>query len=226
MAPIFPIVLIFAVLFLQNIILRLNRKFWIPVFTGMTILLIIPGLAYLNIYQNPDVRFQASEWIYKNIPNNSYVLSETANVVDIPFSNGTMEQLNNYNVISFNFYDLDENLLIQDDLRDHLKKADYIFVPSRRIFANHSNQQYSIVNKYYEDLFSGKLGFEKVAEFNSFPKICLPMTDKCLVFGDEQAEETWTVFDHPVIRIFKRLNLKRIVIPMKMGLPAGRQGSR
>ena len=83
----------------------------------------MPGIAYLQVYQNPDVRFQASDWIYKNIPNNSYILSETANVVDVPFSNGTMEQSNNYNVISFNFYDLDESPELQLELKNHLKKV-------------------------------------------------------------------------------------------------------
>ena len=192
MAPILPIIIIFAILFMQKIILRLDRRFWIPAFAGMTILLIYPGINYLSIYQNPDIRFQASEWIYKNVPNNSYILSETANVVDIPLEVPSYKVHKVYKVISFNFYDLDENLYLQQELRKHLEKADHIFVPSRRIFANHSKQKYPILNKYYEDLFSGKLGFEKVAEFSSG-------------LNDETAEETWSVFDHPVIRIYKKV---------------------
>jgi len=187
MAPILPLILVFAIVFLQNIILRLNQKFWIPVFAGMTIILIIPGISYLSIYQNPDIRFQASEWINKNIPVNSYVLSETANVVDIPLVNK-----NNLNVISFNFYDLDQSAQLQTELKEHLEKADYIFIPSRRIFMNHPKKTYPILNQYYEDLFNEKLGFEKVAEFSSG-------------LNDKQAEETWTVFDHPVIRIYKKV---------------------
>ncbi|MCR4276659.1 MAG: glycosyltransferase family 39 protein [Candidatus Roizmanbacteria bacterium] len=206
MAPVFPLILIFSVLFLLNLISKLNHKFWIPAFAGMTMLAIIPGVAYLSIYQNQDVRFQASKWIYKNVPNNSYILSETANVVDIPISNGTMEQLNNYNVISFNFYDLDENKVLRSELNNHLIKADYIFIPSRRVFANHPAERYPILGEYYRYLFNGKLGYEKVAEFESFPKICLPFyNEKCLSFNDENAEETWTVFDHPVIRIYKKI---------------------
>ena len=206
MAPVFPLILIFSVLFLLNLISKLNHKFWIPAFAGMTMLAIIPGVAYLSIYQNQDVRFQASKWIYKNVPNNSYILSETANVVDIPISNGTMEQSNNYNVISFNFYDLDENKVLRSELNNHLIKADYIFIPSRRVFANHPAERYPILGEYYRYLFNGKLGYEKVAEFESFPKICFPFyNEKCLSFNDENAEETWTVFDHPVIRIYKKI---------------------
>ncbi|MBI5122233.1 glycosyltransferase family 39 protein [Candidatus Roizmanbacteria bacterium] len=186
MTPIFPLMIVFAVLFLLKIKVINAIKIII------VIIAILPGLAYLSIYQNPDVRFQASEWIYKNIPNNSYILSETANVVDIPISNGTMEQWNNYNVISFNFYDLDESPELQLELKNHLRKADYIFVPSRRIFTNHSKQKYPMLNQYYTDLFNGELGFEKVAEFS-------------VGLNDENSEETWTVFDHPLIRIYKRV---------------------
>ena len=87
---------------------------------------------------------------------------------------------------------MDVNGQLQQELKEHIKKADYIFVPSRRIFINHSKEKYPLLNKYYEDLFSGKLGFKKIAEFSSG-------------LNDEQAEETWTVFDHPVIRIYKRV---------------------
>jgi len=200
-APIFPLITIFAILFILNIKIIKFIKIII------IIIAIVPGIAYLSIYQNPDIRFQASEWIYKNIPNESYVLSETANVVDIPIESESYKVHKVYQVISFNFYDIDESPILQQELADHLAKADYIFVPSRRIFANHSKQKYPILNKYYEDLFSGKLGFEKVAEFESFPKIKFQVASyKFQVnFPDEQAEETWTVFDHPVIRIYKKV---------------------
>ncbi len=104
----------------------------------------VPGLAYLSIYQSPDVRFTASQWIYKNIPENSYILSETANVVDLPIKQNSNNQhpiTNNYQYVSFNFYDLDADPQLQQRLKEHLKRADYIFVPSRRIFANQNKNK-------------------------------------------------------------------------------------
>ncbi|MCL4364215.1 glycosyltransferase family 39 protein [Patescibacteria group bacterium] len=189
MAPIFPIVTIFALILVVSSLDYLKKKpfLFYPASFILALFLIIPGISYLSIYQKPDVRFQATDWINKNIPPNSVVLSETANVVDIPLVNA-----NNLDVISFNFYDLDVSLQLQQELKDDLAKADYIFVPSRRIFANSPKEQYPLLNKYYQDLFSGKLGFQKVAEFSSG-------------LDDEQAEETWTVFDHPVIRIYKKV---------------------
>ena len=257
MTPILPLMLLFTVLFLismyRYILNRISKihikyqKFYILIcyyaFYILIFAFILPGIAYLSVYQNPDVRFTASEWIYKNIPDNSYILFETANVVDIPINpkseirNPKQIQNSNYQMISFNFYDLDENLLLQSELQEHLAKADYIFIPSRRIFANHycdknfqfpiSNFQsnfnfqitnfeksckylrkkYPLLNEYYDKLFSGELGFEKVAEFASYPNFKFQILNFKfnLVFPDEEAEETWTVFDHPVIKIYKRI---------------------
>ena len=222
MSPIFPLMILFASL---ELIVILNKvkdisfrqlvdassnnlrdsslALRMTTTTLLLILTILPGIAYLSIYQNPDTRFQASEWIYKNIPANSYILSEGANVVDIPIQTlSSKPKTLNYNITNFDFYNLDSDPILQDQLKEHLKKADYIFVPSRRVFANHK-KQYPLVNKYYEDLFSGKLGFQKVAEFTSFPKLEIGIWK--LELPDERAEETWSVFDHPVIRIYKRV---------------------
>ncbi len=189
MAPVFPILTIFALIFIVSLLELIKKKpfLFYPASFVITLFLVTPGISYLSIYQKPDVRFQATDWINKNIPPNSVVLSETANVVDIPLVN-----VNNLDVISFNFYDLDGSLQLQQELKDDLAKADYVFVPSRRIFANSSKEQYPLLNKYYQELFSGKLGFKMVAEYSSG-------------LNDEQAEETWTVFDHPVIRIYKKV---------------------
>ena len=88
---------------------------------------------------------------------------------------------------------------------EHLQKADYIFIPSRRIFKNHPRnpQKYKLLTRYYQLLFSGKLGFVSQIEFSSFPALFLgPLKYQ---FPDEDAEETFTVFDHPVVRIYKKV---------------------
>jgi hypothetical protein len=201
MAPIFPLLLIFAALILAKIKIKIIKVI-------MVIITIIPGSAYLSIYQKADVRFQASQWIYKNIPNGAYILSETGNAVDLPLANRNYNDYKNYKIISFNFYDLDSNPKLVQELQYHLSQASYIIVPSRRIFMNHPPNGYPLLNNYYEKLFSGSLGFKKIAEFTSYPKLQLQIE-----MPDEQAEETWTVFDHPVIRIYKKskgLKLKKI----------------
>ena len=160
---------------------------------------------FMSIYAHQDSRLQASYWIYDNLPDNSYVLSETANVVDIPL--GIPDDVRfrkNYTVISFDFYHLDENPLIFERLLSDLEKADYIFIPSRRLFTNYTrlSNKYPRLNRYYQLLFSGALGFTKVAELNAFQK--LEIGNWKLEIDDERSEETYTVFDHPVVRIYKK----------------------
>lgn len=239
MAPIMPLMLLMALLCalrlfelirltlhnskykVQNLISAIyNVSFYLLIF-----LFCLPGLAYLSVYSNDDVRFKASRWIFKNIPSEAYILSETANVVDIPIQdpkNNFEPQDSHFEYISFNFYDLEDNLLLQPELSQHIKNADYIFIPSRRVIANHTCllldqnlnkferkrcekiiKKYPNINKYYDMLLSQN-SFVQIAEFNSYPHVTL--FGKTLIeFPDENAEETWTVFDHPVIRIYKRI---------------------
>ncbi len=166
---------------------------------------ILPGLMFMSIYTHPDSRLQASYWIYDNLPDNSYVLSETANVVDIPLGiPDDNKYRKNYTVISFDFYHLDENPLIFERLLSELERADFIFIPSRRLFANYTRlaNKYPRLNRYYQLLFSGALGFSKVAEISSFPQFSI--LNSQFSIPDEEAEETYTVFDHPVVRIYKK----------------------
>jgi len=250
MAPIFPIMSVFALLFIIQIYEKLKvkgqkskvqaqgQKFLTFTFCLLTCL---PGIAYLSVYTSPDVRFTASEWIYKNIPENSKILSETANVIDLPvpsanrpfdYTKGKQSQIANYQYVSFDFYNLDQDIQLQNNLKHFNETADYIFIPSRRIFANHTcidlqtfpnitgnypkqcmnlEDQYPLLNIYYNDLFSGRLGFEKVAEFSSYPKIQL-FGKTIIEFPDEEAEESFSVFDHPVIRIYKRVESSKSTV--------------
>ncbi len=196
MAPAFPLIILIAAITLAKTITK-KRLFYL-----LLLISVIPGIAFLSVYSHQDVRITASDWIYKNIHKESYILSETANVVDLPLPINNIYP--NYTYISFNFYDLDQSQSLRDELSLHLNNSDYIFVPSRRIVANHQKEDYPVLAEYYEKLFDGKFGFKKIAEFTSYPKISL-FGKTLLEFPDEPAEETFTVFDHPVIRIYKKI---------------------
>lgn len=204
-------------------------------FASVLIVSIIPGIKFFTLYTRPDSRMQSSAWIFAHIPDEAYVLSETANVVDIPFPilfSKDLSQLvkhqvigteegdtrpyvpRHYRTISFNFYELDDFPTRQDELLDHLAKADYIYIPSRRIYANHMRlaDRFPHTARYYQALFSGELGFEPmvtisthgVQERISIQSINHFYSPADIFIEDEQAEESWTVFDHPIIRIYKK----------------------
>lgn len=190
MAPIFPIAIIIATLFLLEFLSKRikNSKLRLLLLTLIVAISIIPGIRFFSLYLKSDSRIEASKWIINNIPSKSVILSETANVVDIPVGNLKGK---NYEIISANLYNVDNDKKLYEEFQNDIKRADYIIVPSRRIFANHNEEKFSKINKYYKELFSGKLGFRKVAEFRRL--------------NDELAEETFSVFDHPVVRIYKRI---------------------
>jgi hypothetical protein len=184
--------------------------------------MIIPGVAFLNIYHHQDIRIEASQWIFKNAPDQSFFLSETANVVDVPFlTNQTYNK--NFSYISFNFYDLDINKELGNELKQALNKADYIIVPSRRILFNLTcitnpndfayqkkrcqalNEKYPQVAEYYKNVVFNKNKYRLIKTFYRYPKISL-FDKKILEIPDEHAEETFSVFDHPVIRVYQKIN--------------------
>ncbi|NMB83824.1 hypothetical protein GYA28_00885 [Candidatus Roizmanbacteria bacterium] len=200
MAPVFPLMATISIIFILGIYDRFKTNLF--VFFILTIMMIVPGIAYLSVYQNPDVRFTASEWIYKNIPGNTFILSESE-VIGLPIPVDKTAVGKTFQVDYFDFYALDDNPFYKERLDDNIKKAEYIVIPSRRVFANHPANAYPLTAAYYRDLFSGKLGFKEVARFDSFPRVMF-FGKKLLEINDEWAEETWSVFDHPVVRIYKR----------------------
>lgn len=110
----------------------------------------------------------------------------------------------NYRKITFDFYELDENPLMSEKLTQDLMSSDYFIIQGRRIYKNHQRfpDNYPLVNNFYTNLFNGKLGFTKLIEFTSNPQLTLG--NFRFEIPDEDAEETWSVFDHPKIIVFKK----------------------
>jgi hypothetical protein len=195
-APTFPFFAIFASFLLDKLYLR--NKFLSKL---LTIVLLIGTIfwttAFFSIYLRPDVRITASNWIENNLPKNSNILVEGGNMIDIPLG-GSFDR------ISLDFYSLETDAQARSLIVSELNKADYFLIQSRRAFMNHQRlpKIFPITANFYNSLFNEKMGFTQIKEFNSYPK--LEIGNWKLEIPDENAEETWSVFDHPVIRIFKK----------------------
>jgi len=195
-SPTFPFFAIFACLLLDK--LYLKNKF---ISKFLIIILLIGSFlwttAFFSIYLHPDVRVTASNWIEKNFPKNSKILIEGGNMVDIPLAG-------NFNRIGSDFYQLETAAQIRSEIASNLEKTNYFLVQSRRVFMNHQRlpKLFPKTANFYNALFNGTLGFQQVNEFHSYPMLQIGKLK--LEFPDEKAEETWSVFDHPVIRIFKK----------------------
>lgn len=144
------------------------------------VLACLPGIFFFRLYLISDTRAQATDYMLSTLPEKSIILSEAGNVVNLPLYSDS------FNIINYDFY----NAYNSKTLSENLVKANYILIPSRRIFKNY---QYP----YYQHLFDGTLGFKEIKKTS-------PNYD--LFLNSENAEETWSVFDHPTIRIYQKNN--------------------
>ncbi len=191
MSPIFFIFPFLTTVLLEKINNINKKNIFITYLNKFIIVLsIIPGIMFMKIYFQPDVRLIASRWMVQAIPANSKILSEAGNVINLPITDLPAATDHQLQVTNFDFYNLDTNTNLQPKLTDQIGQSDYIIIPSRRIFKNQNNSNFPVSQQYYQQLFSGQLGFSQIKQFS--------------VFNDENAEETWSVFDHPVVRIFQR----------------------
>ena len=200
-ASTFPFFAIFsAYLLFQISQLKINKLIPLMLNSLFLILTVLWTLSFFSIYTKDDVRLQTFAWIQQNLSPGTIFIEE-GNMVDIPLPQ-------NFKRLALNFYDLDENIITRQKLAEDLEKSDYFIIQSRRVFANHQRlpQDFPKTAQFYNDLFSGKLGFTEIKEINSYPSLEIgsPAGEWNLEFPDEDAEETWSVFDHPVIRIFQK----------------------
>lgn len=200
--PIIPFLLISSSIFLIKI--RSKFKTLGNILIGTTILAtVVWALAFFSIYTRTQTRIAASEWVYHNVPNGAKILTEQwDDGLPIPIEQFSPAQ---YQITPLAIYDTD-NLSKIDYLSSNLSNADYIIFNSRRLYGTliHLADKYPITSKYYNLLFEGKLGYKEVNEFASYPSI----------FGfkinDDSSEETFQVYEHPKVLIFK--NEKRMSI--------------
>lgn len=162
---------------------------------------VIWPLCFLSIYMKPHSRVTASEWVYKNIPNGSKILYEywdDALPLPLPY------ETNQYTVEQFNVFDPDTDEKWQK-MNGQLQEADYYILSSNRGWGSITKvpERYPKMTNFYNDLFSNKLAYKKIKEINSYPSLRymgIPFD-----FPDWWSDESFTVYDHPQIKIFKKI---------------------
>ncbi|MEK9178863.1 MAG: hypothetical protein AAB893_00130, partial [Patescibacteria group bacterium] len=173
-----------SVLMLYFGFLGLHKKTSITFITVITVITVLYqifiGTRFMNLYTQKDVRITASEWINKNLPQGSRILSESANVFDLPLTNNR-----EFKVTYLFLYDKTS--------LPTLNNFDYVIIPSRRVFKNYYQKNKNAVIDAYYDVIFDKRRFKLVKQFSVLDP------------SDEEAEETWSVFDHPVVRVYRRI---------------------
>ncbi len=216
LAPVYPIGVLIAFLEIRKIKVKVLRLL-------VLILVFLQGAVFFSIYLQEDVRFQASAWLRENIPSGALVLQEGGNVVDLPVFRPGQEAGFDFEVGVVDLYGFEDNPRLREEILERFRESDYFIVPSRRVFANYTcllpeeegvfsklgrilrrlsysidrcerlREDFPALHKFYQRIF-GEGEFVLIGRFSVLP-----------LFYDELAEETFSVFDHPIIRVYKRL---------------------
>lgn len=163
------------------------------------------ALAFQNVYRETHPRIAATQWVYDNIPPGSAITTE---IWDDPVPWDFPGRERAYRFVELDLYRTDSPAKIQeliygtpgDPNRPGLVGADYIAVTSGRIRESvpRLEREYPATIRYYQLLESGDLGFERVATFRVRPSFLGISID------DSSAEESFTVYDHPEVRIYRK----------------------
>lgn len=169
----------------------------------LLLFVIIWPMLFFSIYTRPITRVSASVWIYQNIPANSILLTESWDdglplpITGIPNKNYIPKQLPVFDP------DTGQKWMTINGM---LEKGNYLILSSNRGWGSIPTvpERFPLMKPFYRNLFANETGYKKVAEFTSYPSLSylgIPLT-----FPDDNAEEAFTVYDHPKVMIFKNEN--------------------
>jgi hypothetical protein len=166
------------------------------------------GLALLNVYSTPNTRVQASSWMYSHLRTGSILTYEQWDdplpyAVDghdpSQFRQYSYEDSYHNTLTGLDLYGDDTQAKAQQ-LASILSKVDVITMATDRLDKSipRSPARYPLTIHYYQLLFSGQLGFRLAATFENHPHLL------GITLDDSNADESYSVFDHPTTRIFVR----------------------
>ncbi len=188
-----------------------RRILTVPVAYGLMTVVVITtmlwGWGFLAIYRRPLSRITASKWLYENVPQGSVLANEHWDD-PLPFSldghvayggGGYFRSLKSSDdgVMQMYWEDTPEK---REAMYKWLDEADYIVQSSNRLWGSIPRlpMRFPMSSEFYRLLHEGKLGFELVQDVTSFPTIF------GIPFNDTGAEEAFSVYDHPEVRIYKK----------------------
>ena len=211
MSPVLPFVLLFAaglIVWLWQLGAR-GRLLLATRLTAALLTIVVVGggllwsLAYVNgVYGHEHTWISASRWVYANAPSGSVILWELWDdplPKSIPGEPGMDMGSHGLRHIDWSPYEEDtpEKYAI---LRQKLQEADYVIYSSKRIYGSvvELPERYPMTIRYYELMFGGQLGFDHAADITSPPRLL------GLNFPDRDADESWSLYDHPRVLIFAK----------------------
>ncbi|MEI7652814.1 MAG: glycosyltransferase family 39 protein [bacterium] len=208
MLPLYPLFALYAGYGLFRLLNSTSR--WSRIIaTVIFVLACLWTVGFVNIYSQYHTRQRAHDWALANIPSGSTIAVEHWD--DRPIDGGA------FKFVEMTNFELPDDLTKWQALETKLGEAQYIVLASNRLYTPmqklHDCEKYyhcyPTMNRYYQDLFAernllgSKLRFVKVKEFTSYPTIQVGPFH--ITIPDDSADESFTVYDHPKVMIFKKI---------------------
>ncbi|NJN65496.1 MAG: hypothetical protein HC884_01670 [Chloroflexaceae bacterium] len=185
----------------------------------LPLLLVVMGTvawayAFTRIYTREHSRILAARWILRHAPDGSSITYES-------WDDPLPLQVGEGNPWGTSFHGIRTHPYAEDEpakffgqngegissanpddwgLLNQLAVADYISLTSNRVYDSIKRlpMRYPATMRYYHYLFTGELGFELAADITSYPTLFgIPIPD-------QSADESFTVYDHPRVLIFRK----------------------
>jgi hypothetical protein len=176
------------------------------------------ALAFVNMYRDPHPWVAASEWIYENIPPDAVIAVEYwDDPLPLPLHRQT------YTSVVLNPFDEPDNEAKLAALLANLSEADYLILSSNRLYSTipRLGRRYPLTGGYYRALFAGEMGFRFERAFFRYPQLGgialvddpfrrAGLTAPPIDWPEGMvnlgfADESFTVYDHPLVLIFRRM---------------------
>ncbi len=206
---------------------RRFRWFWLALLVVVIASTVFYAMAFLNVYRQPHPWLQATAWLCEHAPTGSTILTE---YWDDPLPLGGAAESGGcprtYTLLTMDFHTLDTGARLEE-LLDAIEASDYIVISSQRLYGAllRSPQWFPLAIRYYQQLFGEHLGFRLVAAPAVYPQWAgvtlldnpragLPLSTPPLLAASRprgwvldlgQADESFTVYDHPQPLIFARV---------------------
>ena len=183
----------------------LARRWAFPVLTGVAVIgSALWATAFMNIYMHEESRVIASRWMAHNLTPAARLGHETWDdslPVGVPGEpNGGWQDL------PMGLYDDRSSPEEFTYIEGLLNQADYIILASNRLYGSIPRLpwRYPVQIRYYDLLMSGKLGFDQVLPLQD-QKVYPALTWLGITFNDDHADESFTVYDHPRVLVYKKV---------------------
>lgn len=197
MVPALPFLVVIACLML-SLVMKRHETIAKVIVSFITLWVIGSGVMFFQVYLKTDTRMEAADFADGNLSRNAFVTSEEYDLGIIPF-NGVFGATN---ITLLPLYDLESNPRQITALTD-FKNSDYFIELSQRVWRTRSRlpDLYPQSAKLYQDL-DGSSQWSLISQTDRLSADCNIFTLYCFG-GTLTPDETFSVFDHPTIRIYE-----------------------